>query len=197
MRKLIVATRNRDKFREIKADLAGIPFTLTGAFEVEGLPEVVEDQETLEANALKKAREVSAAARLPALADDTGLFVDALGGAPGVCAARYAGEGCTYADNVRKLLSALEGVPLSRRTALFRTVVAVQFPGEEPRLFEGEVAGVITLAAAGEGGFGYDPVFQPLGFHQTFAEMSSQDKNAVSHRGLALLRARKWLETRS
>lgn len=190
---LLIATNNRDKFREIQEIFENAPFVLRAAFEFPGAPYVEEIGTTLEDNAALKAQKLSSVLKLPALADDTGLFVETLGGAPGVFSARFAGEGCTYADNVKKLLEALNGVPLPKRLAVFRTVVAFCEPGGKPVFFEGEVPGVIPLEARGTEGFGYDPVFQPLGFHQTFAEMSLKDKNAISHRSLAFTRAKQWL----
>lgn len=165
------------------------------------LGDVAEDGETLADNALIKARFVCAAAGEPAIADDTGLEVDALGGAPGVYSARYAGPEANPAANLAKLMAALADVPLPQRTARFRTVVAVVFDGNAPRsgtgerasggrvdlLAEGVVEGAIALAPRGDGGFGYDPVFVP---HEaaplTFAEMSAEAKNRISHRGRAL-----------
>lgn len=147
------------------------------------LEEVVEDQSTLQGNALKKARYVAKKTRLPALSDDTGLEVDALNGKPGVYSARYAGEHASYQNNVDKLLKELEGI--SNRKAQFRTVVAL-INGEEENAFEGICPGHITTEEKGEKGFGYDPIFQPEGFDQTFAELDSSIKNDISHRGKAV-----------
>ena len=166
-----------------------------------GLGDVVEDGETLAANALIKARFVCAAAGEPAIADDTGLEVDALGGAPGVYSARYAGPEADAAANLTKLMTALADVPPPQRTARFRTVIAVVHPdkaspsgrGEQPSvdrsdvLAEGVVEGLIATAPRGDGGFGYDPVFVPdEAAPLTFAEMSAEAKNRISHRGRAL-----------
>lgn len=155
-------------------------------------PEVVEDGVTAAANAIKKALAIARHTNLVTLADDTALEVDALGGAPGVCSSRYAGPGATYADNVRKLLRDLTGIPLEQRTARFRCVIAVA-EGERVKTVEGVCAGLITLAPRGDGGFGYDPVFLVPAMRRTFAEMSSEQKHRVSHRGEALRKAREVL----
>jgi XTP/dITP diphosphohydrolase len=145
--------------------------------------EIPETQPTIEGNALQKARYVHERTGADCFADDTGLEVAALGGAPGVYSARYAGEHCSFADNTAKLLDELRGA--DDRTARFRTVIALIVGGRE-YLFEGEVRGEITRAASGAGGFGYDPVFRPEGCEATFAEMDAAAKNAISHRGRAV-----------
>jgi XTP/dITP diphosphohydrolase len=150
-------------------------------------PDVEETGTTLEENARIKARGVGDALGLLAVADDTGLEIDALDGAPGVYAARYAGEHATYADNVAKVLAALEGVPQLRRTARFATVVVARTPGGDELVVRGEVEGLIVDEPRGEGGFGYDSVFEPLeGDGRTFAEMTPDEKHTLSHRGRAL-----------
>jgi XTP/dITP diphosphohydrolase len=178
--RLVLASANPDKAREIAALLPGV--------EVAPRPATVGDVEetgaTLEENARLKARAVADATGEPAVADDTGLEVAALGGAPGVHSARYAGEGATYRDNVEKLLAALDGV--ADRRARFRTVALVYFPDGREVLTEGVADGVITETPRGEGGFGYDPVFVPAdGGGRTFAELRPEEKEAVSHRGRA------------
>lgn len=179
---LVAATANPGKLGEIAAIL-GAAVTLLPRPDAVG--EVVEDGDTLVANAALKARAVSAAAGLPAVADDTGLEVDALDGRPGVHSARYAGPGATDADNVAALLGALEGVDDPRRTARFRTVAYVEGDGD-PYWAEGVCEGTIAMARRGDGGFGYDPVFVPRdGDGRTFAEMAPADKDAISHRGAA------------
>ena len=152
-----------------------------------GLPDVEETGETLEDNARLKAAAVAEASGEAAIADDTGLCVDFLGGAPGVRTSRFAGEDATYADNVAHLLRALAGVPTGERTARFRTVAVARWPdGREVRA-EGVVEGVIAAEARGDAGFGYDPVFVPLeGEGRTFAEMAPEAKHRLSHRGRAL-----------
>ncbi|HTC20952.1 MAG TPA: RdgB/HAM1 family non-canonical purine NTP pyrophosphatase [bacterium] len=197
MKKLVIATHNRDKYVEMRAALAGTGWEIIPAFDFPGIPDVVEDGHTLEENSLKKAKEISAFTGLPSLADDTGLFVDALQGAPGIYAARFAGENCTYRDNVNKLLKLLEGIPEKRRKAVFRTVITIFYPSHEKDQVVGEAEGSITSAAAGKGGFGYDPVFLPLGYPKVFAEMTLEEKNKISHRGKALQNARSLLEQKA
>ena len=180
---LVMASANPDKVAEIAAILGD-------AVELgprpAGLADVVEDGETLEDNARLKAVAVCEAAGLGAVADDTGLEVDALGGAPGVYTARFAGENATYADNVAKMLTDLSGVPESDRTARFRTVALVRYPDGSEVVAEGVVDGRIATEARGERGFGYDPLFIPNdGDGRTFAQMSADEKHAISHRGRA------------
>jgi len=193
MKKLVIATQNRNKFKEMKEALDGLGWELVPGFEFPGIPEVIEDGATLEENSLKKAKEVSDFTSLPALSDDTGLFVDALNGQPGIYAARFAGEKCTYEDNVRKMLGMMENVPDGKRRALFRTVITIHHPGNKVQQVAGEVSGIITNKPMGAHGFGYDPIFQPDGSSKVFAEMSLEEKNRISHRGLALQRARELL----
>ncbi len=181
IRRLVVASKNPDKIAEIESVLesAGLVLEI-----VRGLdwPDVDETEPTLEANALLKARAVQAATGLTAVADDTGLEVEALGGAPGVVTGRYAGPTATYADNVARLLIDLEGV--SERRATFRTVVAMVSSDGGEVLCEGRLEGLITDAPRGDFGFGYDPVFEVDG--RTLAEMTVAEKNQVSHRARAL-----------
>ncbi len=193
MRKLIIATQNRDKFQEMKEGLTGLGWEIIPAFEFPGAPEVEEDGKTLEENSLKKARVLSMFTDLPTLADDTGLFVEALGGQPGVYAARFAGENCTYQDNVTKILKVMKGVPQDRRKAFFKTVITFYQPNREAQQVAGDVQGFITEEARGQGGFGYDPVFLPTGLNKVFAEMSLEEKNRISHRGLAVQKVRQLL----
>jgi XTP/dITP diphosphohydrolase len=185
--RLVLASANPDKAAEIAA-------VLDDVLDVEllprpaGVPDVVEDGETLLDNARLKARALVVATGVPAVADDTGLEVAALGGAPGVCSARYAGEDVTYADNVAKLLEELGALPDGggRRTARFRTVALAAFPDGTEISAEGVVEGTIAREPRGSGGFGYDPVFVPLeGGGRTFADMAPADKHAISHRGRA------------
>ena len=181
--KVVLASANADKARELAALLAGFDVVPRPA----DLPDVVEDADTLEGNARLKAVAVAEATGALAVADDTGLEVDALGGRPGIYAARYAGPGATYADNVAKLLAELTGVPAPARTARFRTVALARFPDGREIVAEGWVEGTIAEGAAGDDGFGYDPVFVPAGGDgRTFAQMTREEKAAVSHRGRAL-----------
>jgi XTP/dITP diphosphohydrolase len=161
--------------------------TVDGLAPLEAAPDVEETGTTLEENARIKARGVGDALGLLTVAEDTGLEIDVLDGAPGVYAARYAGEHATYADNVAKVLAALDGVPALKRTARFATVVVARVPGGDELVVRGEVEGLIAIEPRGRGGFGYDSVFEPLeGDGRTFAEMTPDEKHALSHRGRAL-----------
>ena len=182
--KLVIATRNPHKLEEIHAIFNFQGLEVCSAFDFPHIPDVVEDGATLEANAIKKAVEICQATGLPALADDSGLEVDALNGEPGVYSARWSGEGCTYADNNKKLLRELAGNP--NRRARFRTVIALALPGENPLTVEGSVQGRIIEELRGNQGFGYDPLFMPDGYNQTFAELPAEVKNKISHRARAL-----------
>lgn len=184
--KLVLATANPDKAAEIRAVLLDAGLTIELVPRPADVPEVEEDGVTLEDNARLKAVALCEATGLPAVADDTGLAVDALDGAPGVYSARYAGEDATYADNVNKLLHALERVDQPTRTARFTTAAVAHWPDGREVAAVGEVEGVIATAPRGEGGFGYDPVFVPVeGDGRTFAEMTAAEKHRVSHRGRA------------
>jgi XTP/dITP diphosphohydrolase len=178
----------------MKQALQGLPLDILYLGDFPHIGEIPEEGDTLEANALTKSETALRETGLPSLADDTGLEVDALGGRPGVYSSRYSGPNATYDDNVKKLLGELEGVPLEKRGATFRTVVAVSFPGEESGVVEGKCEGTIITEARGKSGFGYDPVFLPDGKELTFAEMALPEKNKISHRGLALKAARALLE---
>ena len=186
--RLLVATRNRHKLEEIRQIFALPGLELLAADDVPGLPEeVVEDAETFEGNALKKARELCAASGLWTLADDSGLEVAALGNAPGVYSARYAGEPCSYPANNAKLLRELKGV--ADRRARFRCAIALCAPDGREWTVEGRCAGHIIGEERGANGFGYDPLFVPDGYGQTFAELEGEVKNRISHRGNALAQA--------
>lgn len=191
--KIVLATRNKDKIREIKQVLKGLNIDVLTLDQFPDVPEVIEDGETIEANALKKAKVVSEATQLLALADDTGLEVDYLNGQPGVYSSRFAGEGATYDDNCKKLLGLMEGVPWDQRTARFRCVIAIVRPGIE-KLVQGTCEGFIINEKRGKHGFGYDPVFYVPQYNQTFAEMPLTLKNEISHRGIALKQAREILQ---
>ena len=180
MTRFVLATANPDKAEEIRAILGpGVELLPRPG----SVAEVEETGETLEENARLKAAALAAATGLPAIADDTGLEVDALDGRPGVYSARFAGEGATYAENVAKLLS--EMGQASDRTARFRTVAAAVWPDGRELLADGEVKGEIAASARGQAGFGYDPVFVPDGEARTFAEMTPEEKHVLSHRGRA------------
>ncbi|MBI1806095.1 MAG: RdgB/HAM1 family non-canonical purine NTP pyrophosphatase [Ignavibacteria bacterium] len=181
---LILATRNPGKVEEITSILSGLHLTVKSLLDYPNLPEVVEDGQTLEENALKKAREIFRATAVPALSDDTGLEVFYLGMKPGVFSARYAGENVSYADNNRKLLAELKNVPINERRAQFRCVAAFIGKGVE-RTTHGVCPGRLLDEVRGSGGFGYDPLFVPDGYEETFAQLPGNVKNSISHRAMA------------
>jgi len=183
---ILVATHNNDKLREIRQILEGTGWVVLGLDDFKPYPEPVEDGKTMLENALIKARAGFKQTGVLALADDSGLEVDALDGRPGVHSARYAGADATYEDNVDLLLRELDNVPTERRNARFRCVMALVGPGVE-QWWEGVAEGLITEDKRGHSGFGYDPVFWSPELGKTFAEASSEDKNRVSHRGRALI----------
>lgn len=185
IKEILLATRNSDKVRELTALLRDLGIRIRTLVDFPTAPEVEEDGATCEANALKKAMEIASATGIPSVADDTGLEVDALGGRPGVFAARYAGEGATYEENCRKLLKELAGVPPARRTARFLTVAALAMPGGHSRVAMGTLVGVIAEKCVGSQGFGYDPVFFVPELGRTLAELTAEEKNRVSHRAKA------------
>lgn len=191
--RLLVASGNPGKLAELRRMLDVPGLEVVGPDEAGVAVEVEESGATYAENAALKARAWSEAAGCLALADDSGLEVDALAGRPGVRTARYGGPGLDDAGRYRKLLAELEGVPPERRTARFRAVVAIAGPGTGVELFEGVLEGRIAAAPRGEGGFGYDPVFE-LGDGRTVAELSREEKDPISHRGLAMAKARAWLE---
>lgn len=185
MTTFVLATANPHKTIEMAAVLEELGFAVLPR--PEGLADVDETSDTLVGNALLKAHAVMQASGEASIADDTGLFVDALDGAPGVYSARYSGEGATDEKNVAKLLDALEGVEPTKRTATFRTVIAVAYPDGTELVVEGVLPGVINFGPRGENGFGYDPIFVPdLGEDRTLAEMTLEEKNVHSHRARAL-----------
>jgi len=192
--RLVLATRNQGKVRELQDMLKSTNFEVVSLAEYPELPEVEEDGDTFLANAVKKAREIAAATGELTMADDSGLEVDYLGGAPGVHSARFAGEHGNNRANNEKLLKLLEGVPWEKRTARFRCVVAVATPDGEVETAEGTCEGIITPELRGEEGFGYDPLFYFPKYEKTFAELDPDLKNSVSHRGKALRKALKFLE---
>ncbi|MCF7817013.1 MAG: XTP/dITP diphosphatase [Kiritimatiellales bacterium] len=185
--KLVIATRNAHKLEEIRAIFDFQSLEVCTAFDFPDIPDVVEDGETLEANAIKKAVTLAKATGCWTLADDSGLEVAALGGAPGVYSARYAGEHCNYADNNAKLLDELSGK--ENRSACFRTVIALSDPEGNVQTLDGSCPGTIIEALRGSNGFGYDPLFIPTGYTETFAQLDSEIKNRISHRANALQKA--------
>ena len=193
-KRIVLATHNKDKVAEFRLLFSDFGMDIASLDEYPSVGEIIEDGETLEENALKKAREVHRLTGVPALADDTGLEVFYLDMAPGVYSARYAGEGATYSDNVAKLLANLRGVPQRRRNAQFRCVLSLVGLEIKDLLASGACQGVILETPRGENGFGYDPIFLPSGLNKTFAELDSDTKNAISHRGHAAQAMRDLLE---
>jgi len=181
----VLATGNQHKVEEIKV-LLGDAVIVRSLADFPEAPPVIEDGVTYRENALKKARSAAAFTGLTALADDTGLEVDALGGRPGLYAARFAGEGCSFQDNIRKLLRLLEGIPREQRSGRFICVLALVIPGGREEVVEGMLNGFITETQAGVGGFGYDPVFYATEVGKTLAELTTEEKNRISHRGRAV-----------
>ncbi len=193
---LVIATTNKGKLKEINTLLGGLGIQIKSLADFPGCPEVVEDGETFRENALKKALAIAEYTGKPALADDSGLQVDALGGAPGVYSARFSGKNADDLKNNRKLLRLLSDTEDSGRGAQFVCVLALAWPkgsGHRPKLFKGIVRGRITRKMSGPGGFGYDPLFYYTKAGQTFAEMGPDEKNKVSHRGRALQKLRKYI----
>jgi XTP/dITP diphosphohydrolase len=195
--RVVLASSNSGKLRELAALLAPFDFQLVLQSSL-GIETPPETGMTFAENAVLKARHAAAAADLPALADDSGIELDALGGRPGIYSARYAGEGATDADNLRKMLGELQGVPATLRAARYRCVIAfVQDADDaEPMLASGTWEGTVIDTPRGLGGFGYDPIFVPQGLNRTAAELPPQEKNSLSHRGQALRSLVKQLEER-
>lgn len=184
--KMVLASQNRHKAQEMQAIL-GDKITLVTLDQAGfGDLEIIEDGDTFEANAIKKAVTVMQATGLPSISDDSGLCVDALDGAPGIYTARFAGEDATDDQNIAKLLSQLDGVDMSQRTARFVCVIAVAVPGKETITFRGECEGKILTEKRGMGGFGYDPVFYVEEYGKAMAELAPEIKNSISHRSRAL-----------
>ena len=192
---IILATHNRGKMKEMYSILAHLPVKLLTLDDFPQIGEIPETGETLKVNAFIKAETVHQKTGLPALADDTGLEVDALDGAPGVHSSRYDGETATFEDNCRKMMQEMDGIPAEERTARFHTVIAfVSDSGNE--WTEGMVEGRILDKKRGDGGFGYDPLFYYPPLKKTFAELNSEQKNNISHRGKALRNFCQILEKR-
>lgn len=185
MNKIVVGSRNSGKIREIQAVLADLPYCVTGLSD-QTIPDAEETGTTFQENAILKARYYCQHTGEYCLADDSGLEVDALDGAPGVYSARYAGEQASDEENNQKLLSALTAIPMQRRTARFRSVLALAGPDGSLMLAEGVCEGIVLFEARGTGGFGYDPLFLMQDQRKTLAEMTLAEKNLVSHRGNAL-----------
>ncbi len=193
MKKIVLATTNRGKLREIEALLTGLGVSLVSVADYSDIPVVAEDGDTFFANAFKKARAVCDATGEAALADDSGLEVDFLAGAPGVYSARYAGENATDDENNRKLLDALQGVPREKRGCAFRCVLVLCLPNGEHIACEGTWRGEVAEAPAGDSGFGYDPLFFLPHRGLTVAQLEPEEKNRLSHRAQALAKLREEL----
>jgi XTP/dITP diphosphohydrolase len=188
--RIVLATNNNDKIKEIKRILTDLPAEVLTLEDFTGVPKVEETGETLEENAILKAEAIFRFAQLPSLADDSGLEVEALNGAPGVLSSRFAGEHCSYRDNNRKLLSLMKDLPPEERGAKFVCVVAVAKGINKITTVRGEVNGVITTEEKGENGFGYDPIFFIPSLNRTFAQLSLDEKNRISHRAQAFTKAK-------
>jgi len=191
---IVIATNNRHKLEEISAILKEAPVRLIPLAEYPDAPELKEEGATYAENAVHKARTIARYTGKWALGDDTGLEVDALNGQPGLYSARFAGEGVTFADNRRKLLRLMESVPTEKRTATFRTVLALVAPSGETHVVEGVLRGRIAEQERGSGGFGYDAVFDLPELGKTYAELTSEEKNRISHRAHAVQKIREHLK---
>ena len=186
---IVLATQNRDKREELQEALSEFTVKILSLNDFPFIGEIEEVGQTLLENSMIKAKTVHNLTQLPVIADDTGLEVEALNGAPGIYAARYAGEDVTYEDNVNKLLAEMENIPLENRKAQFRTVIS--FVDKDRELWtEGRIKGIIGESAKGKNGFGYDPVFFVPELEKTFSELSIGEKNRISHRGLAMKKFR-------
>ena len=194
---IVLATRNAKKVEEIRRITTGLPIVVLSLNAFPGCPETLEDRDSFEGNAVKKALEVTRFTGKPALSDDSGLEVDVLNGAPGVLSARYAPDAAGGNDpkNYQKLLLDLRGTPAEKRTARFVCCIALAFPDGMVRTFFGRSEGRIGHEPQGDKGFGYDPVFIPQGFDRTFAEMSASEKDSLSHRGKAIDKLTEFLRS--
>ena len=195
MKELIVASRNKGKVAEIKELLVGLPYKVTSLLEYPHLPDVVEDGKTYRENALKKAVEIAKLTGKMTISDDSGLEVKALGNAPGIYSARFAGEGASEKDKNQKLFKMLKGVPLHKRQARYRCVIAfVDGKGQEIAVVEGTCSGLIALKEQGTNGFGFDPLFLLKRYNKTFGQLSPTLKAKISHRARALKKFRAIIE---
>ncbi|MFH1563954.1 MAG: XTP/dITP diphosphatase [Nitrospirota bacterium] len=190
---VVIASGNRGKIEEIRKILSDMGIKFLSLENFPQLPAIVEDGTTFEENAIKKAKEVCERTGKVTIADDSGLEVDCLGGAPGIKSARFGGDGLTDAERNQRLLELLKDVPTSKRKARFKCVIAIVIPGRGTRTVSGECDGVISLEVRGNYGFGYDPVFIPDGYSKTFGELGSEIKDKISHRAIALSKAREVL----
>ncbi|WP_101844515.1 XTP/dITP diphosphatase [Halobacillus sp. Marseille-P3879] len=195
MKELVVATKNQGKVEEFRAMFSAYGIEVKSLLDFpEPVKDIVEDGKTFEDNAKIKAEAISTEYNIPVVADDSGLEIDALEGRPGIYSARYAGEEKNDQKNLEKVLSELEGIPASERTARFVCAVAVTRPGHETFVKIGTCEGSIAVAPSGSEGFGYDPIFIPAGSARTMAEHSSKEKNLISHRRNAIVKIEEWLQ---
>ncbi len=191
--KLLVATRNPKKKKELKSLLKDLKITVVALRGFKNVPHVKEDRKTFAGNAAKKAVTIAKCTGLLTLADDSGLEVEALGGAPGIFSARFSGKAANDLKNNKKLLALLKGMPERKRKARFVCAIAIAREGKILKIIRGTIGGHITVSRRGSYGFGYDPVFIPTGYKKTFAQLGPEVKNKISHRAKALLRAKKFL----
>lgn len=195
MVKILLATKNEGKIREMNAIFSDMEIEFVGLGILPDAPEVIEDGQTYHENAMKKAMTFYNLSSMPTISEDSGLEVDFLGRAPGIYSARFAGEGASYKENNKKLLGLLEGVPEEKRGARFVSVLCLVVDGK-PHFFEGDVRGRILEHPRGESGFGYDPVFVPDGYTESFAEMGQDIKNSISHRYNAIRKLKEFIKSR-
>lgn len=193
MKKIFIASKNKGKIEEIRSYLTGFGFEIFSLLDSPEIPDVAETGSSFEENALLKAKAVYDVVKIPVLADDSGLEVDALGGSPGIFSARFSGVGANDEKNNFKLLNELENVPAEKRTARFICVL-VLYDGVNIRYFEGTCEGNIAFSPGGSNGFGYDPLFIPAGYEQSFGELGNSVKSKISHRAKALLSLKKFLD---
>jgi len=192
--KIVLATNNQDKIREIKKILSSLPGVILTLEDFPDFPKVEETGRTLEQNAILKAKSIYQFTEMPSVADDSGLEVEALDGAPGVFSSRFAGEHCSYQDNNRKLLTLMKDIPWEKRNAKFVCVVALAKDSDHIVTVRGEVSGFIAMEKRGENGFGYDPVFYLPELNKTFAQLSLEEKNKISHRAQAFQKAKELIQ---
>ncbi|WNF35964.1 XTP/dITP diphosphatase [Bacillaceae bacterium IKA-2] len=196
MKEILIATKNKGKIREFEQLLASLGFQVKSLLDLDETIDVVEDGETFQENAAKKAETIANKFQIPTLADDSGLIVDALNGRPGVFSARYAGENKDDQENLEKVLSELENVPDRNRGARFHCSLALAVPGEETIIVDGTCEGTITRELIGENGFGYDPIMYIPTQKRTMAQLTDAEKNEISHRSLALKKLKNLLVTK-
>lgn len=195
LEQLIIASQNEGKIKEFRTLFQSLNIEVLSLNDVfTSIPEVVEDGDTFEANARKKAETILELVHRPVIADDSGLVIDALEGRPGVYSARYAGEPSDDRRNYEKVLKEMEGIPQEKRGARFVAVLALARPNEKTEFFHGTCEGSIAFEAKGSHGFGYDPIFLPQGESRTMAELSEEEKHAISHRGMALRKLHQFLQ---